>query len=219
MSASYSAVLALLADVLTGLGVTPDQAHLVGPMAWALAEGGWTENAATFNPLDTTLALPGSRPINTVGVQAYLSQPQGARATLKTLTNGLYDPVIEALRDGTPAELAAAVGASPWGTPARLIRSCVTRARSIVAFAAPAPAPAPVAHPQPQLDPQLPQEEFMNCAIASDGTLVVVAAGAGTRAGQLLVFEKAPEPGSTWTVTDVTDAIGSTAESPAYTVS
>jgi hypothetical protein len=84
---------------------------------WENAEGGNWGNSAAANPLNTTLPEPGSHAINSAGVQAYPSWPVGFTATVATLSNGDYPGILGALRAGDNAgAVAAAVGASPWGT-------------------------------------------------------------------------------------------------------
>ena len=84
---------------------------------WENAEGGNWANSAAANPLNTTLPEPGSHSINSAGVQAYPSWPVGFTATVATLNNGDYPGILGALRAGDNAQaVAAAVGASPWGT-------------------------------------------------------------------------------------------------------
>jgi hypothetical protein len=85
--------------------------------AWENAEGGSWGNSAAANPLNTTMPEPGSHAINAAGVQAYPSWPVGFTATVATLNNGDYPGILGALRAGDDAgAVAAAVGASPWGT-------------------------------------------------------------------------------------------------------
>jgi peptidoglycan hydrolase CwlO-like protein len=97
------------------LPVTADNVAAV--TAWEMAEGGHWYNTAYFNPLNTTQGMPGATVFNSVGVKAYTSWKQGLQATVKTLRNGYYGAIIEALRRGNDAAaVAAAVGSSPWGT-------------------------------------------------------------------------------------------------------
>jgi peptidoglycan hydrolase CwlO-like protein len=85
--------------------------------AWEMAEGGHWYNTAYYNPLNTTQSMPGATVFNSVGVKAYTSWKQGLEATVITMKNGYYDGIIAALRRGNDASsVAAAVGASPWGT-------------------------------------------------------------------------------------------------------
>ena len=102
------------------LGSLGDQAsaeNVRAVTAWARAEGGHWHNPAAHNPLNTTQRGPGSWPINSVGVQAFPTWNGGLNATVATLQNGRYGGVLAALRAGNCAPcVAAAVGASPWGT-------------------------------------------------------------------------------------------------------
>jgi peptidoglycan hydrolase CwlO-like protein len=85
--------------------------------AWEMAEGGHWYNTAYYNPLNTTQGMPGATVFNSVGVKAYTSWKQGLEATMITLKNGYYGGILDALRRGNDASaVAAAVGASPWGT-------------------------------------------------------------------------------------------------------
>jgi len=95
--------------------VTADNVAAV--TAWEMAEGGHWYNTAYYNPLNTTQDMPGATVFNSVGVKAYTSWKQGLEATVKTLKNGYYGGIIEALKRGNDsAAVAQAVGASPWGT-------------------------------------------------------------------------------------------------------
>jgi peptidoglycan hydrolase CwlO-like protein len=85
--------------------------------AWEMAEGGHWYNTAYYNPLNTTQSMPGATVFNSVGVKAYTSWKQGLEATMITLKNGYYGSILDALRRGNDSTaVAAAVGASPWGT-------------------------------------------------------------------------------------------------------
>jgi peptidoglycan hydrolase CwlO-like protein len=95
--------------------VTADNVAAV--TAWEMAEGGHWYNTAYYNPLNTTQSMPGATVFNSVGVKAYTSWKQGLEATMITLKNGYYGGILDALRRGNDATaVAAAVGASPWGT-------------------------------------------------------------------------------------------------------
>jgi peptidoglycan hydrolase CwlO-like protein len=97
------------------LPVTADNVAAI--TAWEMAEGGHWYNTAYYNPLNTTQDMPGATVFNSVGVKAYTSWKQGLEATVKTMKNGYYGGIIEALGRGNDATaVAAAVGASPWGT-------------------------------------------------------------------------------------------------------
>lgn len=83
---------------------------------WHAYEGG----AAAYNPLNTTLRMPGATNYNSAGVQQYVSAAQGAEATVLTLENGYYPHVLAALKSGSPytyqdrAGLVANI--KTWGT-------------------------------------------------------------------------------------------------------
>ena len=108
------------AQALLGyLGLPVTAQNLTAITAWELAEGGNWFNSARYNPLDTTMDEPGASAMNSVGVKAYTSWAEGFTATVATLDNGLYGPILAALRKGDDAlAVAAAVAASPWGTGA-----------------------------------------------------------------------------------------------------
>ena len=97
------------------LPVTADNVAAIA--AWEMAEGGHSYNTAYYNPLNTTQSMPGASIFNSVGVKAYTSWKQGLEATVITMKNGYYDGIIAALQRGNDSSaVAAAVGASPWGT-------------------------------------------------------------------------------------------------------
>ena len=69
--------------------------------AWAAAEGG----EAKFNPLNTTLNIPGGLDVkrpdyNTAGVKNYRNAIIGVAATAATLANGGYRGILGALQRG-----------------------------------------------------------------------------------------------------------------------
>ena len=96
-----------------------NSAAVDGLVAWQTAEGGGGANAR-WNPLNTTWRLPGTgaTDYNAVGVQNYPDLLLGLDATVRTLCQGAYGypAIITALREGTVAQLGAAVLASQWGT-------------------------------------------------------------------------------------------------------
>jgi hypothetical protein len=111
--------------LLASLGIQATPANLQAVTAWEAAEGGNWNNTAAYNPLNTTLQLPGSVNYETgkpgPGVQAYQSWAQGVQATQDTLEQSNpaygYSNILSALQSsaGTPA-LSQAVGSSKWGT-------------------------------------------------------------------------------------------------------
>lgn len=95
-----------------GMNVIPGAVNAL--VHWAQMEGGHWNNAATYNPLNTTYREPGSHSINSVGVQAYTSWNQGIAATANTLSS--YSGILAALRVGDYAGVGSALLRSPWGT-------------------------------------------------------------------------------------------------------
>lgn len=113
------------AALLSAGGWPQTQCNLSAVTAWEQAEGGNWANGAAYNPLNTTYDANGTweakglvtATINGPGVRAYNSWRTGFTATLATLGNGNYGPVVSALAAGTGAQaVASAVAASPWGT-------------------------------------------------------------------------------------------------------
>ncbi len=105
------------ATLLTSAGFRLTACNIGAIESWERAEGGNWENTASFNPLNTTLRMAGSRTVNYDGVQAYTSWRQGLTATVATLRNGDYGGILAALAAGDDAQrVGDAVGASPWGT-------------------------------------------------------------------------------------------------------
>jgi murein DD-endopeptidase MepM/ murein hydrolase activator NlpD len=92
-------------------------ANVEAIVAWAAGEGSCAGN----NPLDTTQPKPGATPFNTLAggghVWNYPSPAVGLAATVETLHNGLYRPIVAALKASAgAAALEQAVRATPWGT-------------------------------------------------------------------------------------------------------
>lgn len=83
----------------SGAGYTSDLDFLLG---WYNQEGGNWHNNATANPLNTTLNLPGSQSINSVGVKAYQNWAQGNQATEQTLAG--YPAIDAALKAGNASQ-------------------------------------------------------------------------------------------------------------------
>jgi hypothetical protein len=102
--------------LLAGLELRPTPARMRFLAAWAECEGGHAE----FNPLNTTMRLPGSSNYNSVGVQNYRDAAQGLAATLLTLRLDYYSDIRSALksRSLTPLGMArrSRGGLATWGT-------------------------------------------------------------------------------------------------------
>lgn len=106
-------------DVLKAIGAPVTPQNLQFLKRWQVHEGGWTNNSATFNPLNTTRG-PG-KPINSVGVKAFPNYQIGVRSTAETLLNGRYPNLVAGLRSGNPysfdltGDLSTWVSGSPTG--------------------------------------------------------------------------------------------------------
>lgn len=82
-------------------------------LAWRQAEG----KAGKFNPFNTTHKLEDSSDFNKVGVQNYNSLDDGMYATLKTLTNGRYNCIVNGLKNDIGAlEISKCPSLEVWGT-------------------------------------------------------------------------------------------------------
>ncbi|MFO7590777.1 MAG: hypothetical protein R6X23_07745 [Acidimicrobiia bacterium] len=100
--------------LLDRLGFPVTMENIRALAAWIGAEA---NNARFRNPLATTMGAAGATNVNEVGVKSYPTDDIGLDATVRTLTNGLYEPILDALRAGDSAvRVVAAVAASPWGT-------------------------------------------------------------------------------------------------------
>jgi hypothetical protein len=88
-------------QVLAGLGLPTTKSNVNWLVAWESREGGHWENTAQFNPLNTTLQMPGdSGTMNSVGVRVYSSWQQGIDATVRTLAESRYTDIRGALATG-----------------------------------------------------------------------------------------------------------------------
>lgn len=132
-------------DVLRELGapVTPNNLRFLN--AWQQAEG----TRARHNPLATTHGYPGAGDFNSVGVKNYPSYEAGVYATVRTLQNGRYEPIVEGLRNGRvdPLELGQRVAASPWGTGGGVVRVLGGKSRPSTTRTPDSPTPPPALPP------------------------------------------------------------------------
>ena len=109
-------------SILKGIGAPITDENMKFFYAWRQAEGGKAKN----NPFNTTQSKPGSTFYNCLkkgvsgcksGVRNYLSSQDGIDATVRTIKNGRYQNIINALKTGDNAEKSAlALKSSPWGT-------------------------------------------------------------------------------------------------------
>ncbi len=102
--------------LLRELALPETQNNIAALVAAQCIEGGYMHNGAIFNPLNTTWKLEGSHGVTAIGVQAYPTWAAGLEATCKTLTNGLYKNILDALAaDAEPDVTLRAMALSPWG--------------------------------------------------------------------------------------------------------
>jgi hypothetical protein len=101
-------------DFLSRINMPVTSENVRAIVAWEKAEG----TAAKFNPLATTQGgFAGATKFNSVGVKNYVSYEDGIAANAKVIQNGLYGPILDALRNGNDAmAVARGIKASPWGT-------------------------------------------------------------------------------------------------------
>ena len=117
-------------DVLLDAAGVSGLDHLGGLwalMGWMIAESGSEvcdgKSGAAYNPLNTTLMVPGSTPFNSVGVQNYPSYGAGVSATVETLQEAPFSKIVAQMKQVgqmNRAELILwEVIGSPWGTTGR----------------------------------------------------------------------------------------------------
>lgn len=113
---------ATFASALLGmLNIPQTNTNMQAIVGWENAEGGNFNNTATYNPLDTSLTLPGSHVMSggsSANIQAYTSWAQGLTATAQTLSVGNYGypAIVAALKSGSLSQIADAISNSQWGT-------------------------------------------------------------------------------------------------------
>ena len=102
--------------ILQGLGVKPTPVGINLLVAWMSEEDGDTSTLPCKNPMNSTLVEPGSHSVNGVGVQCYTSWSSGISATLKTLQNGLYNTLVQAIKTGNASLFFGTTGRGELGT-------------------------------------------------------------------------------------------------------
>ena len=108
--------------VLTDLGIKPSSTDITTLSGWAAGEGGGTAaqspNVALYNPLNTTLAEPGSSDFAPgSSVQSYTTPSEGAAAAASTLEEPAYATIVgELAGNASPQTVWDTVDASTWGT-------------------------------------------------------------------------------------------------------
>lgn len=157
-------------DLLRELGAPVSFSNMAFLSAWAFGE----DTKARFNPLATTWAMPGDSDFNSFGpgdafhVRNYADYADGLTATVRTLHDGHYPAIVEALVDGDPRftpEVLAEL--DTWGTGGEHVRSILQPGFNIGwpppslrdVNEGPEPVPVPPAPPAP---------------IAEDDSMIVV---------------------------------------------
>lgn len=98
---------------LAAIGAPVVRDNLVAVVAWEASEG----TQATWNPLATTMPMPGATVYNDHGVRNYKSLQQGIDAVIETLErpNHGYEKILDRLERGVEAmETGKAINASDW---------------------------------------------------------------------------------------------------------
>jgi hypothetical protein len=120
-STTTGARIAFARRLCAALGATATPERIRFLVAWQAAEN----TAAAFNPLATTLRLPGSTGFNRSGVQNYQDELMGLAATLLTLRLDYYSDLIHAISaNGSDANAIARAGRrglDTWGTGYALV--------------------------------------------------------------------------------------------------
>lgn len=104
--------------LLERLGVPASSENMDFMLSWMSAEGGNWHNSASYNPLNTSQAMPGE--LGTMGTQGnirrYKDWQQGLDATVQTLSSQKhgYPQIIAALKANDPNAAVNALKASGW---------------------------------------------------------------------------------------------------------
>ncbi|AEJ41358.1 hypothetical protein TPY_3206 [Sulfobacillus acidophilus TPY] len=104
MPVPNSIILTWARNILDALGAPPTPANMTIMAGWIVGEHGWNWDGTGNNPMNTTwnMQAPGEHSINSVHVQAYPTAQVGLQATLNTLQQPEYAPLVQALQAGDP---------------------------------------------------------------------------------------------------------------------
>ena len=95
-------------------------------VCWIQSEG----SPFDWNPLATTLRMPGSVTMNSHGVQAYPSFDTGLDASIRTINEPQYERIVRRLRrNAWPSRTHRAIAKSPWGTDGDLLGRVLSSAK------------------------------------------------------------------------------------------
>ncbi len=98
---------------LRTIGAPVVRSNLVVVVAWEASEG----TQATWNPLATTMPMPGASVYNSHGVRNYKTMRQGIEASIKTVRrpNHGYEKILDGLEKGADAMVTGkAINKSDW---------------------------------------------------------------------------------------------------------
>lgn len=99
--------------LLSALYIPPSPDAVKAVVAWESMEN----TQALNNPLATERVMnQGETNFNPSGVKNYPTFEIGLRATVETLNNGLYQPLLDALKSGVFEDICNAIDNSEWGT-------------------------------------------------------------------------------------------------------
>jgi hypothetical protein len=105
--------------VLSRLGLPTSANNVAALVSFQAHEGGHMANSAAYNPMNTTLKMPGSRVapgFSSPPIQAYSSWDEGIEATAKTLAQKNMSAIFSSLSKSASADdTLRAVAKSPWG--------------------------------------------------------------------------------------------------------
>jgi len=101
--------------LLSRLNLPMSSNNLTSIVAFVGIEQGHWSNQARFNPLNTTLRMPGSTSATGVGVQRYTSWTQGVEANARTLAQTNMKGIVQALaQSADPQVFLRALSDSAW---------------------------------------------------------------------------------------------------------
>ncbi|SHH03444.1 hypothetical protein SAMN05443575_3146 [Jatrophihabitans endophyticus] len=158
-------------DLLTRMGYPVTTENMTSVLAWEYQEGGHFKNAATFNPLNSTLGHKTYGSMNGVGVATYPDYETGMTQTIKTLKLHYYDKIRADLQaNADPATTTADIKASPWGTwhGGASTAGALGQARKNVA-AHPVGTPTPATTPTPRTTPTSAAAPLVGAAAGAAG--------------------------------------------------
>jgi hypothetical protein len=104
--------------ILKGIGAPVTDNNLRAMVSWMHAESSSANNYQGWNnPLNTTNTEPGSISKNNVGVQQFVNEASGIKATLETLELDYYKAIVADFKNNSPvSETLREITASKWGT-------------------------------------------------------------------------------------------------------